>query len=84
MTDISAALEALNPPRELTIRLADLAHLLGWSERTSNRAWRRGDFPPPAFGAGKTARWQKADLMKWLAEEGARHSQARHEGATRG
>ena len=67
MRKTPAALAAPEPAAtSATLNGVALARLLGVSYRTLMR--RPGDYPRPAFGAGKLRRWLKADVERWLAD----------------
>jgi predicted DNA-binding transcriptional regulator AlpA len=71
MSEISAAIAALEPPppASLTLRGPTVAKLLGVHIRTLVR--NPDKFPKPAFGTGKLRRWLRADVEKFLTQRAA-------------
>ena len=59
------------PVDRLTYRLAEVADLLGVSQRTIERERAAGRFPRPDCRIGKAPLWTRETLTRWITDGGA-------------
>ena len=57
-------------PERLTLRLDDLAAMLGMDRRTIERARSAGRFPRPDLHVGKSPLWRPETVQGWIARGG--------------
>lgn len=60
----------------MLLSTAQVTRLLGIGRQTLSRWVRDGEFPAPAIGggSGRTKRWRREDIERWLARKGGDHA----------